>query len=72
MFNTCFGSGGPIGSVAAYAEADTALQARFLVELQERGVRPTARGTWFLSTTHDDADSYRREPSGRMPRRGSR
>jgi len=54
VFNTSFTAAGPIRSAAQYATTDLALQARFLVELQERGVRPTARGTWFLSTTHDD------------------
>jgi len=28
----------------------------FLHALQEHGVRPTSRGTWFLSTAHTDAD----------------
>ena len=55
VFNTTFSAGGPIRSAAEYARSDTALQGRFLVALQERGVRPTARGTWFVSTTHDDA-----------------
>jgi glutamate-1-semialdehyde 2,1-aminomutase len=54
VFNTCFTTDTPIRSVNAYANADAALQARFLVALQEQGVRPTARGTWFLSTVHDD------------------
>ncbi len=55
VFNTCFTTEGPLRSVAEYARADSALLARFLAALQEHGVRPTARGTWFLSTTHDDA-----------------
>lgn len=54
VFNTAFTTHLPIRSAADYAQADAALQGRFLVELQERGVRPTARGTWFVSTTHDD------------------
>jgi glutamate-1-semialdehyde 2,1-aminomutase len=54
VFNTAFTRDGEITSAAAYARADGDLQARFLVELQERGVRPTARGTWFVSATHDD------------------
>jgi len=28
----------------------------FLHALQEEGVRPTSRGTWFLSTAHTEAD----------------
>jgi glutamate-1-semialdehyde 2,1-aminomutase len=54
VFNTAFTSHGPIRSAADHGRADTAMLGRFLVELQERGVRPTARGTWFVSTTHDD------------------
>lgn len=53
VFNTCFTSDAPIRTVNAYAGADATLLGRFLVALQEQGVRPTARGTWFLSTTHD-------------------
>ena len=54
VFNTAFSTGGHISDAAGYSRADAATQARFLVELQERGVRPTARGTWFTSTVHDD------------------
>jgi glutamate-1-semialdehyde 2,1-aminomutase len=31
-------------------------QRRFLRALQDEGVRPTSRGTWFMSTAHTDAD----------------
>jgi glutamate-1-semialdehyde 2,1-aminomutase len=55
VFNTAFTTQLPIRAAADHARADAALLARFLVELQERGVRPTARGTWFVSTVHDDA-----------------
>jgi glutamate-1-semialdehyde aminotransferase len=55
VFNTCFTTDAPIRSATDYARADLALQGRFLVELQERGVRPTARGTWFVSAAHDPA-----------------
>ncbi len=55
VFNTAFATDVPIRSAADYARADQTLQTRFLVELQERGVRPTARGTWFVSAAHDDA-----------------
>lgn len=54
VFNTAFSAEGPIRDAAGYARADAALQGRFLHELQEHGVRPTARGTWFVSTVHDD------------------
>jgi glutamate-1-semialdehyde aminotransferase len=55
VFNTCFTTQGSIRSATDHAKADPALQGRFLVELQERGVRPTARGTWFVSAAHDPA-----------------
>jgi glutamate-1-semialdehyde 2,1-aminomutase len=55
VFNTSFTRHVPVRDAAGYARGDLALQARFLVELQERGVRPTARGTWFVSAAHDDA-----------------
>ncbi len=58
VFNTTFGSG-PIHDYRAYAATDLARQRRFLLALQDRGVRVTSRGTWFLSTAHDDADIER-------------
>ena len=39
-----------------YVATDLACQRRFLVGLQDRGVRVTGRGTWFLSSAHTDAD----------------
>jgi len=39
-----------------FMQADTAKRARFNAFLHEEGVRVTARGTWFLSTAHDDGD----------------
>ena len=55
-FNTTFGAGGMITNYREYARTDLAMQRRFVVALQERGVRVTARGTWFLSAAHTDAD----------------
>ena len=49
---------------------DRARQRRFLRALQDRGVRVTARGTWFLSAAHDDADieaDARAPPATRSP-----
>lgn len=54
VFNTSFGAPGPIRDAAGYAAADAGLQGRFLAALQDLGVRPTARGTWFVSAAHDD------------------
>jgi glutamate-1-semialdehyde 2,1-aminomutase len=55
-FNTSFGTTGPIRNYREYAATDLDTQRRFLRALQDRGVRVTARGTWFLSAAHDDAD----------------
>jgi glutamate-1-semialdehyde 2,1-aminomutase len=55
VFNTTFGAG-PVRNYREYIATDIARQRRFLVALQDRGVRVTSRGTWFLSAAHDDAD----------------
>jgi glutamate-1-semialdehyde 2,1-aminomutase len=55
-FNTTFGIPGPVRDYRSYAATDLDTQRRFLRALQDRGVRVTARGTWFLSAAHDDAD----------------
>ncbi len=57
-FNTTFGVG-PFHDYRAYAASDLARQRRFLIALQDRGVRVTGRGTWFLSAAHEDADIER-------------
>ncbi|CAA9251193.1 MAG: Glutamate-1-semialdehyde 2,1-aminomutase [uncultured Chloroflexi bacterium] len=58
-FNTCFTSeqGEPdITSYRDYARrTDAGLQRRLLKALQDQGVRVTSRGTWFMSTVHDEA-----------------
>lgn len=54
-FHTCFASH-PIHDYASYTRADGARLGRFLAALLARGVRPTGRGTWFLSSAHSDAD----------------
>jgi glutamate-1-semialdehyde 2,1-aminomutase len=55
VFNTTFGSG-PVRTYREYIATDLPAQRRFLVGLQDRGVRVTGRGTWFLSSAHTDAD----------------
>jgi glutamate-1-semialdehyde 2,1-aminomutase len=55
VFNTTFGTG-PVRTYREYIATDLAEQRRFLVGLQDRGVRVTGRGTWFLSSAHSDAD----------------
>jgi glutamate-1-semialdehyde 2,1-aminomutase len=54
-FHTCFASH-PIHDYTSYSLADHQRLSRFLAALLERGVRPTGRGTWFISTTHTDSD----------------
>jgi glutamate-1-semialdehyde 2,1-aminomutase len=55
VFNTTFGAG-PVHDYREYARTDLATQRRFLIALQDRGVRVTSRGTWFMSAAHTDAD----------------
>jgi glutamate-1-semialdehyde 2,1-aminomutase len=54
-FHTCFASH-PIHDYATYTRTDAGRLSRFLAALLQRGIRPTGRGTWFLSTAHTDAD----------------
>ena len=61
VFNTAFAAGGAeappaVTDYRGYAALDAARQRAFLRALQDRGVRVTARGTWFLSAAHSDAD----------------
>ena len=54
-FHTCFTSR-PIHDYATYSTANQKKLALFLSALLESGVRPTSRGTWFVSAAHTDAD----------------
>jgi glutamate-1-semialdehyde 2,1-aminomutase len=54
-FHTCFASHA-IHDYATYTKADHARLGRLLAALLDGGVRPTGRGTWFLSAAHTDAD----------------
>lgn len=57
VFNTTFGvARSPLVSIDEYRAADAERQARFLRLLLDRGVRPTSRGTWFVSAAHGDDD----------------
>lgn len=56
VFNTAFTDQESASDYRSYVRCDLDKQKRFLHELQEEGVRPTSRGTWFLSTAHSDAD----------------
>jgi len=54
-FHTCF-TNRPIHDYATYAAADQKKLGLFLAALVDSGVRPTSRGTWFVSATHTDED----------------
>jgi glutamate-1-semialdehyde 2,1-aminomutase len=54
-FHTCF-AGHPIHDYATYMRADRRRLSAFLVALLECRVRPTSRGTWFLSAAHTEKD----------------
>ena len=54
-FHTCFASH-PIHDYTTYSRADHQRLGLFLAALLERGVRPTGRGTWFVSSAHTDSD----------------
>jgi len=54
-FHTCFASH-PIHDYTTYSRADHKRLGLFLAALLERGVRPTGRGTWFVSSAHTDSD----------------
>ncbi len=54
-FHTCFSSK-PILDYASYTTADSRRLGLFLAALLERGIRPTSRGTWFVSSAHTADD----------------
>ena len=54
-FHTCFASH-PIHDYATYMRADRSRLNAFMSALLESGIRPTSRGTWFLSTAHTESD----------------
>jgi glutamate-1-semialdehyde 2,1-aminomutase len=56
VFNTAFTSEGPVHDYVEYDRADKRAQAIFLELLLQEGVRPTNRGTWFLSSAHAAVD----------------
>ncbi len=56
VFNTCFTEQPLVTDYRSYQQADLDRQRRWLRALQDRGVRVTSRGTWFLSAAHTDAD----------------
>ena len=55
VFHTSF-AGSAIRYAADVAKTDQRMLRKWLNGLQDAGVRPTARGTWFLSYAHSDED----------------
>jgi glutamate-1-semialdehyde 2,1-aminomutase len=55
VFNVAVGTDEPIVDYRSSLRADRPLYRRLALALLERGVRILERGTWFLSTAHDDA-----------------
>jgi glutamate-1-semialdehyde 2,1-aminomutase len=57
VFNTSFGaSNRAISNFEDYRRCDQDKQQRFLSAILKRGVRPTSRGTWFVSAAHTQRD----------------
>ena len=56
VFNTAFSDQRAIDSMDSYLRCDQSKQQRFLHALLERGVRPTSRGTWFVSAAHGESE----------------
>ena len=56
VFTTVFTEHKPLVNYRDYRSADEAMRLRFVEALQDRGVRTTARGTWFMSTALTQAD----------------
>ena len=55
-FSTFFSDIAEVSDYRSYRCADTARLNAFMEQLVMRGIRPTSRGTWFMSTAHTDAD----------------
>ena len=56
VFNTSFTDHQDVFDYASFKFAQDAPLKAFLEGLLVRGVRPTSRGTWFVSAAHTDAD----------------
>lgn len=56
VFHTAFGDMEEVRSLDEQRRCDAARQGRFLEALLTRGIRPTPRGTWFVSAAHTATD----------------
>jgi glutamate-1-semialdehyde 2,1-aminomutase len=57
-FCTWFGEPDSVVDYQSYKRTDLSLQQAFLTELVQLGIRPTSRGTWFVSAAHDSNDVH--------------
>lgn len=58
VFNTSFGTSDEVFDCASFKQSEEAPLQQFLEELLRQGVRPTGRGTWFVSAAHTEADVH--------------
>ena len=56
VFHPAFIAGGDFRNYREFLNADAGRRQLFNALLHEEGVRVTARGTWFTSAAHTDAD----------------
>ena len=56
IFCSVFTDDPPLTDYRDYKSSDARLRERFIEELQHRGIRTTARGTWFLLSVLSDED----------------
>jgi glutamate-1-semialdehyde 2,1-aminomutase len=56
IFTAVFNANGPMREYRDYKRTDEPMRLKFVEELQNRGVRTTARGTWFMSAVHGDEE----------------
>jgi len=54
IFTAVFAENGPLREFRDYKRTDEPMRLKFVEELQNRGVRTTARGTWFMSAVHGE------------------
>jgi glutamate-1-semialdehyde 2,1-aminomutase len=58
VFNTSFTDQSSVVDYASFQRAQDAPLRAFLDRMLVHGVRPTSRGTWFVSAAHTDADIH--------------
>ncbi len=56
VFHTQFTDEAEVCDYASFARGDAKRQKSFIDGLLLQGIRPTGRGTWFVSAAHDQAD----------------